>query len=238
MGSVDSATLSVDPHIRFPGESERLPPRAQRAARGGGRAPAPRSSASPRSGARCRRAGRSRGLPSSRRRPEGGGEVQLLRALRAREGHARHLQLHVPALLRRHQAGAGGGETARLPLAETPCPSCTSILDSLDGAARHLDAATQPRRGREVGSRADPHLRRGSAAGGTCACSPRGTTPTTATTTPSRRTASRRRSSTCSSATATISGTRGRRSSVRPARRGHGARATSTRSGRSGTSST
>jgi len=30
------------------------------------------------------------------------------------------------------------GETARLPLAETPCPSCTSILDSLDGAAPHL----------------------------------------------------------------------------------------------------
>jgi predicted dithiol-disulfide oxidoreductase (DUF899 family) len=34
--------------------------------------------------------------------------------------------------------GPAGGETARLPLAETPCPSCTSILDSLDGAARHL----------------------------------------------------------------------------------------------------
>jgi len=30
------------------------------------------------------------------------------------------------------------GETARLTLAETPCPSCTSILDSLDGAAPHL----------------------------------------------------------------------------------------------------
>jgi predicted dithiol-disulfide oxidoreductase (DUF899 family) len=30
------------------------------------------------------------------------------------------------------------GETGRLPLAETPCPSCTSILDSLDGAAAHL----------------------------------------------------------------------------------------------------
>jgi predicted dithiol-disulfide oxidoreductase (DUF899 family) len=30
------------------------------------------------------------------------------------------------------------GETARLPLAATPCPSCTSILDSLDGAAPHL----------------------------------------------------------------------------------------------------
>jgi predicted dithiol-disulfide oxidoreductase (DUF899 family) len=34
--------------------------------------------------------------------------------------------------------GPAGGETAKLPLAETPCPSCTSILDSLDGAARHL----------------------------------------------------------------------------------------------------
>ncbi len=35
--------------------------------------------------------------------------------------------------------GPAHGETARLPLAETPCPSCTSILDSLDGAALHLD---------------------------------------------------------------------------------------------------
>src|SRR5207248_3125476 len=34
--------------------------------------------------------------------------------------------------------GPTKGETARLPLAETPCASCTSILDSLDGAARHL----------------------------------------------------------------------------------------------------
>jgi predicted dithiol-disulfide oxidoreductase (DUF899 family) len=37
--------------------------------------------------------------------------------------------------------GPADGETARLPLAETPCASCTSILDSLDGAAQHL---TQP----------------------------------------------------------------------------------------------
>src|SRR5437868_15403663 len=34
--------------------------------------------------------------------------------------------------------GPASGETAQLPLAETPCPSCTSILDSLDGAAPHL----------------------------------------------------------------------------------------------------
>jgi len=36
--------------------------------------------------------------------------------------------------------GPAGGRTAQLPLAETPCPSCTSILDSLDGAAPHLAA--------------------------------------------------------------------------------------------------
>jgi predicted dithiol-disulfide oxidoreductase (DUF899 family) len=34
--------------------------------------------------------------------------------------------------------GPARGETANLPVAETPCPSCTSILDSLDGAAPHL----------------------------------------------------------------------------------------------------
>jgi len=32
-----------------------------------------------------------------------------------------------------------GGETGKLPLAQTPCASCTSILDSLDGAALHLE---------------------------------------------------------------------------------------------------
>jgi predicted dithiol-disulfide oxidoreductase (DUF899 family) len=36
--------------------------------------------------------------------------------------------------------GPADGDTARLPLAETPCASCTSILDSLDGAACHLAA--------------------------------------------------------------------------------------------------
>ena len=34
--------------------------------------------------------------------------------------------------------GPAEGMTARLPLSETPCASCTSILDSLDGAAPHL----------------------------------------------------------------------------------------------------
>jgi predicted dithiol-disulfide oxidoreductase (DUF899 family) len=34
--------------------------------------------------------------------------------------------------------GPEEGETAKLPLSETPCASCVSILDSLDGAAPHL----------------------------------------------------------------------------------------------------
>jgi predicted dithiol-disulfide oxidoreductase (DUF899 family) len=33
--------------------------------------------------------------------------------------------------------GPLNGETAKLPLAEGPCPSCTALLDQLDGAAEH-----------------------------------------------------------------------------------------------------
>jgi len=33
--------------------------------------------------------------------------------------------------------GPAGGQTALLPLAEGPCPSCTAFLDQLDGAAEH-----------------------------------------------------------------------------------------------------
>jgi predicted dithiol-disulfide oxidoreductase (DUF899 family) len=34
--------------------------------------------------------------------------------------------------------GPQGGQTALLPLAEGPCPSCTALLDQLDGAAEHV----------------------------------------------------------------------------------------------------
>jgi predicted dithiol-disulfide oxidoreductase (DUF899 family) len=34
--------------------------------------------------------------------------------------------------------GPASGTTSALPLAEGPCPSCTALLDQLDGAARHL----------------------------------------------------------------------------------------------------
>src|SRR6266536_1298434 len=33
--------------------------------------------------------------------------------------------------------GPERGQTALLPLAEGPCPSCTALLDQLDGAAEH-----------------------------------------------------------------------------------------------------
>lgn len=48
--------------------------------------------------------------------------------------------------------GPAGGATARLPLAQTPCPSCTSILDALDGAAPHLAS----RLGFAVVAKSDP----------------------------------------------------------------------------------
>ena len=34
--------------------------------------------------------------------------------------------------------GPERGQTARLPLVEGPCPSCTALLDQLDGAAEHV----------------------------------------------------------------------------------------------------
>jgi predicted dithiol-disulfide oxidoreductase (DUF899 family) len=73
-----------------------------------------------------------------------------------------------PRYSRDTRPGPATGATAGLPLAQTPCPSCTSILDSLDGAALHLAqrlnlavvAKTDPDRlaafGRERGWR---HLR-------------------------------------------------------------------------------
>jgi predicted dithiol-disulfide oxidoreductase (DUF899 family) len=34
--------------------------------------------------------------------------------------------------------GPRGGRTARLPIQESPCPSCTALVDQLDGAAEHV----------------------------------------------------------------------------------------------------
>ena len=79
------------------------------------------------------------------------------------------------------RAGAPGGKTAELPLVEQPCPSCTSVVDGLEGAAFHLAerinlvviAKTSPDRlGAYAEERGWRNLR--------LLC-PRGTTPSTAT---------------------------------------------------------
>jgi predicted dithiol-disulfide oxidoreductase (DUF899 family) len=40
------------------------------------------------------------------------------------------------------RAGAPSGETAKLPLVEQPCPSCSSVVDGLEGAAFHVAERT------------------------------------------------------------------------------------------------
>ena len=89
--------------------------------------------------------------------------------------------------------GPAEGETAQLPLTETPCPSCTSILDALDGAAPHLsqrvNLAVVARRTPTASARS-----RRSEAGVIFGFSPPATTATTATTRASPRRVSSSRS--------------------------------------------
>jgi predicted dithiol-disulfide oxidoreductase (DUF899 family) len=77
--------------------------------------------------------------------------------------------------------GTEGGQTALLPLAEGPCPSCTAFLEQLDGAA---EPATQRVNFVVVAkahcSASSPSPR--SAAGGSCGSCPRPATATTGTT--------------------------------------------------------
>ena len=40
------------------------------------------------------------------------------------------------------RAGVPGGKTAELPLVEQPCPSCTSVVDGLEGAAFTLPSGS------------------------------------------------------------------------------------------------
>lgn len=51
--------------------------------------------------------------------------------------------------------GPGGGRTALLPLLQGPCPSCTALLDQLDGAAEHV---SQRLNLAVVGKAALPHI--------------------------------------------------------------------------------
>ena len=69
---------------------------------------------------------------------EGGGEVRFSELFAAGKDTLVVYSFMFPRWSEDTRPGPAG-ETGKLPLAETPCASCTSILDSLDGAAAHLD---------------------------------------------------------------------------------------------------
>jgi predicted dithiol-disulfide oxidoreductase (DUF899 family) len=69
---------------------------------------------------------------------EGGGEVRLSELFAPGKDTLAIYSFMFPRFSGDPRPGPTEGETARLPLAETPCPSCTSILDSLDGAVPHI----------------------------------------------------------------------------------------------------
>jgi predicted dithiol-disulfide oxidoreductase (DUF899 family) len=68
----------------------------------------------------------------------GGGEVRFSELFEAGKDTLVIYSFMFPRSPGDSRPGPAEGDTAKLPLVETPCPSCTSILDSLDGAARHL----------------------------------------------------------------------------------------------------
>ncbi|MFZ0091078.1 MAG: DUF899 family protein [Solirubrobacteraceae bacterium] len=126
----------VDPGIRFPGESEeyrRERNRLLEAEAGLRRAieqVAVQRRALPQGGV----------VPDDYRfeQASDGGEVRFSELFEAGKDTLVIYSFMFPRYSRDTRPGPSEGETARLPLAETPCPSCTSILDSLDGAALHL----------------------------------------------------------------------------------------------------
>jgi predicted dithiol-disulfide oxidoreductase (DUF899 family) len=126
----------MDPGIRFPGESEeyrRERNRLLEAEAGLRRAieqVAAQRRAMPRGGV----------VPEDYRFEEAsdGGEVRFSELFEAGSDTLVIYSFMFPRYSGDTRPGPAEGETARLPLAETPCASCTSILDSLDGAALHL----------------------------------------------------------------------------------------------------
>jgi predicted dithiol-disulfide oxidoreductase (DUF899 family) len=129
--------MSVDPDIRFPGESgeyrqarNRLLEAEMELRRAVERVAAQR-----------------RALPAGGAVPEdyrfeqavgGEGEVRLSELFAPGKDTLVIYSFMFPRWSGDTRPGPATGDTARLPLAETPCASCTSILDSLDGAAPHL----------------------------------------------------------------------------------------------------
>jgi predicted dithiol-disulfide oxidoreductase (DUF899 family) len=69
---------------------------------------------------------------------DGGGEVSFSELFEAGKDTLVIYSFMFPRYSGDTRPGAAEGETARLPREESPCASCSSILDSLDGAASHL----------------------------------------------------------------------------------------------------
>jgi predicted dithiol-disulfide oxidoreductase (DUF899 family) len=128
--------MSADPEIRFPGESDdyRLARNRLLAAEIDLRRTTERVAA------------QRRALPPGGAVPQDyvfeeaadGSEIRLSELLAPDQDTLVVYSFMFPRWSGDSRPGPAEGETARLPVAETPCPSCTSILDSLDGAAAHL----------------------------------------------------------------------------------------------------
>jgi predicted dithiol-disulfide oxidoreductase (DUF899 family) len=91
-------------------------------------------------------------VAAARRALPAGGEVPQDYVFEGVDGETRLSQLFAPGqrslalysfMFPRHPSddspGPSSPELAHLPLAMTPCPSCTGLLDALDGAAQHAD---------------------------------------------------------------------------------------------------
>ena len=74
------------------------------------------------------------------RRDDGSvGDVRLSELFRPGHGALAIYNMMFPRWPTDERVGPAHGATAKLPLSETPCPSCTALLDQLDGAMPHLD---------------------------------------------------------------------------------------------------
>jgi predicted dithiol-disulfide oxidoreductase (DUF899 family) len=134
---VDLASLSVDADIRFPGESGEYRRERNRLLE----AEIELRRAIERVAAQRRALPPGGPVPDDYRFEEvadSGGEVRFSELFEAGKDTLVVYSFMFPRFSGDTRPGPTDGETARLPLAETPCPSCASILDSLDGAARHL----------------------------------------------------------------------------------------------------
>jgi predicted dithiol-disulfide oxidoreductase (DUF899 family) len=128
--------MPVDPDIRFPGESSEYRRERNRLLE----AEVELRRAIERVAAQRRALPRGGPVPDDYRFEEadGGAEVTLSELFAPGKDTLVIYGFMFPRWSTDTRPGPAVGETARLPLAETPCPSCTSILDSLDGATPHL----------------------------------------------------------------------------------------------------